>query len=113
MPLSDVPAVDAIVPPAIVPPFRVRVPPVWLRVRPRFSRPPLLTVNAPPERFSGPFTVSTPEATDVVATFSVPALIASVPPIVSEAEAPSSLRVAFALESVSEDAAPAESTVTA
>ena len=58
-------------------------------------------VSAPPERVSAP-TVSAPWSTELVATLSVPALIASVPPMVSEALEPSSLSVAFASERISE-----------
>ena len=68
-------------------------------------------VIAPPERFRPP-TVNTPEAVDVIATSSVPALIVSVPPIVSDALVPSSLTVALELERVSELATSAELTVT-
>ena len=57
---AKVPAVELIVPPAIVPPASVSVPPVWLRVPPpRFSWPLALMLSEPPERFSAP-TVSEP-----------------------------------------------------
>ena len=67
-------------------------------------------VRAPPERVSAPTASTPPSASGEM--FNVPSVIASVPVMVSEADGPSSLRVALASERVSEYASSAVSTVT-